>query len=105
MAKRPFCLLFYLIENHERVISRDELLDKFWEGHDVYDDALRKAIGAIRKALNDLEKPPQFIETRWGSGYRFVGIVSEEERENGRKGEWERKTTANICNWIEKAIK
>ncbi len=77
LAKRPFCVLLYLIENRERVVSRDELLNKFWDGHDVYDDALRKCVGAIRKALDDLGKSPRFIETRRGSGYRFVGAVSE----------------------------
>lgn len=83
MAKRPLNVLFFLIENRERLVSRNELLDKFWDGKDVYDDSLRKTIGAIRKALNDLEKPPQFIETRWGSGYRFIGKVSEKTAENG----------------------
>jgi TolB-like protein/DNA-binding winged helix-turn-helix (wHTH) protein len=79
LPKRPFNVLSYLIENRERIVSRDELLDKFWDGHEVYDDALRKAVGTIRKALNDLEKPPKFIETRYGSGYRFIGSVIEPE--------------------------
>ncbi len=77
MANRPFQVLSFLIENRERVVSRDELLDKFWDGHEVYDDALRKCVGAIRKALEDTKKVPRFIETRRGSGYRFVGKVSE----------------------------
>ena len=53
LAKRPFDVLLFLIENRERVISRNELLDKFWDGHDVYDDALRKCVGTIRHSLND----------------------------------------------------
>lgn len=79
LPKRPFQILLYLIENRDRVVSRNELLDKYWEGHDVYDDALRKTVGSIRKALCDLEKPPKFIETRWGSGYHFIGDVQELE--------------------------
>ena len=78
LAKRPFDVLLFLIENRGRVVSRDELLNIFWEGHEVYDDALRKCIGAIRKALDDTEKSPRFIETRRGSGYRFVGSLSED---------------------------
>lgn len=77
LAKRPFQLLLFLIENRGRVVSRDELLDKFWDGQDVYDDALRKCIGAIRKALDDTEKSPRYIETRRGSGYRFVGAIAD----------------------------
>lgn len=85
LANRPFQVLVFLIENRQRVVSRDELLDKFWEGHDVYDDALRKAVGTIRKALNDLKKPPQFIETRYGSGFRFIGEVEEIHKNSNGK--------------------
>ena len=88
LAKRPFDVLLFLIENRERVVSREELLNQFWDGHDVYDDALRKCVGAIRKALDDMEKPPQFIETRRGSGYRFIGAITEEKEEkNTEKSE------------------
>src|SRR4030081_1812978 len=77
LAKRPFDLLLFLIENRERVVSREELLDRFWDGHEVYDDALRKCIGVICTALTDVGKSPRFIETRRGSGFRFIGSVSE----------------------------
>lgn len=80
LAKRPFDVLLFLIENRERVVSRDELLDKFWDGHDVYDDALRKCISTIRHSLNDKGKPPHFIETRYGSGFRFIGAIEEREK-------------------------
>nr|MDQ6940678.1 winged helix-turn-helix domain-containing protein [Verrucomicrobiota bacterium] len=77
LAKRPFDVLLFLIENRERVVSREELLDRFWQGHEVYDDALRKCVRAIRTALDDVGKSPRFIETRRGSGFRFIGAVSE----------------------------
>ena len=77
LAKRPFDVLLFLIQNRERVVSREELLNRFWDGHEVYDDALRKCVGAIRTALDDLGKSPRFIETRRGSGFRFIGAVSE----------------------------
>lgn len=75
IAERPFDILLELIENRDRVIKRAELLDRFWDGHDVYDDALRKCIGSIRKAIGDTSRPARFIETRYGGGYRFVGDV------------------------------
>ncbi|MGH9948355.1 MAG: winged helix-turn-helix domain-containing tetratricopeptide repeat protein [Pyrinomonadaceae bacterium] len=77
LPQRPFRLLLFLIKNRERVISRDDLLDKFWDGHDVYDDALRKCVGSIRRALKDTKKPPRFIETRYGGGFRFIGEARE----------------------------
>src|SRR3977135_710555 len=77
LAKRPFDVLLFLIENRERVVSREELLNRFWDGHEVYDDALRKCFGVIRTALDDVGKSPRFIETRRGSGFHFIGAVSE----------------------------
>jgi TolB-like protein/DNA-binding winged helix-turn-helix (wHTH) protein/tetratricopeptide (TPR) repeat protein len=77
LAKRPFDVLLFLIQNRDRVVGREELLNRFWDGREVYDDALRKCVGAIRTALDDLGKPPRFIQTRRGSGFRFIGSVSE----------------------------
>lgn len=76
LARRPFEVLLFLIENRERFVSREELLEKFWDGHDVYDDALRKCVGTIRRALDDSQKPPRLIETRYGGGFRFIGEVT-----------------------------
>jgi TolB-like protein/DNA-binding winged helix-turn-helix (wHTH) protein/thioredoxin-like negative regulator of GroEL len=95
LAKRPFQVLLFLIANRERVVSRDELLENFWDGHDVYDDALRKCVGAIRKALDDTEKSPRFVETRRGSGYRFVGTIENEEQTVG-SGSWQLAGTSGI---------
>ncbi|MBK9214082.1 MAG: winged helix-turn-helix domain-containing protein [Chloracidobacterium sp.] len=72
LAKRPFQVLNFLIQNRDRIVERRELLDRFWDGHDVYDDALRKCVGSIRTALGDTKRPARFIETRYGSGYRFI---------------------------------
>ena len=75
LPARPFDVLCFLIENRDRAVSRNELLDRFWDGHEVYDDALRKCVGSIRKALKDTTRPSRFIETRYGGGYRFIGAI------------------------------
>jgi TolB-like protein/DNA-binding winged helix-turn-helix (wHTH) protein/Flp pilus assembly protein TadD len=75
---RPFQVLLYLIENRNRAISRAELLNLFWEGKDVYDLALTKCMGAIRKALGDSTDYPHFIETLYGGGYRYIGPFEEQ---------------------------
>lgn len=77
LAHRPFQVLLYLIENRDRIVTRDELLERFWDGREVYDEALTKCVGAIRKALNDPLDHPRFIETRWAEGYRFIGPIEE----------------------------
>jgi TolB-like protein/DNA-binding winged helix-turn-helix (wHTH) protein/Tfp pilus assembly protein PilF len=78
LPKRPFQVLLFLVENRDRFVSRAELLDRFWDGKDVYDDALRKCVGAIRKALEEQPDRPRFIETRWGVGYRYIGPLQEQ---------------------------
>lgn len=97
LANRPFQVLSFLVKNNDRVVSRRELLDRFWDGHDVYDDALRKCVGTIRKALADEEKPPRYIETRYGGGYRFVADVKP-VGENGKFQETDFRTTELIQN-------
>jgi len=77
LANRPFQVLLYLIENRERVVSRHELLDRFWDGKDVYYVTLSKCVSAIRKALDDHADDCRFIETRWAEGYRYIGPLEE----------------------------
>jgi DNA-binding response OmpR family regulator len=46
-----FDLLRYLIENRDRVVTRDELLQEIWSGRIVSDSALTSRIKAARKAI------------------------------------------------------
>lgn len=78
LANRPFHVLLYLIEHRERLVTRAELLELFWQGKDVYDETLTKCVGAIRKALDDRLEHPFFIETRYAEGYRFIGPLEEQ---------------------------
>jgi TolB-like protein/DNA-binding winged helix-turn-helix (wHTH) protein len=77
LSKLPFQVLLYLIEHRDRVVTRAELIERFWDGKDVYDDTLHKCIGAIRRALDDSSSTPRFVETRHREGYRFIGPVEE----------------------------
>jgi len=82
LARKPFLVLLYLIEHRDRLVPRDELLERYWEGHDVYDDALRKCVSSIRKVLGDGAEGSRFIETRWAEGYRYIGPCEEQLVEN-----------------------
>jgi TolB-like protein/DNA-binding winged helix-turn-helix (wHTH) protein/lipopolysaccharide biosynthesis regulator YciM len=77
LGNKPLQVLLYLIENRHRVVPRSELLDTFWDGKDVYDDTLRKSVGAIRKALDEDYASPYFIETHYGGGYRYIGPLED----------------------------
>src|SRR5580698_10226868 len=70
LARKPYTILLFLNENRDRMVTRQELLDRFWDGKDVYDQTLTRAIARIRCALGDSREDPRFIETRWATGYR-----------------------------------
>ena len=73
LANRPFQVLLHLVANRDRLVPRAELLEQFWDGRDVYEDALTRCMSTVRKALVDQGSPARYIETRWAEGYRFVG--------------------------------
>lgn len=77
LAHRPLNVLLHLIEHRDQLVGRQELIDRFWNGSDVYDEAVTKCVGAIRKALDDPKDDPHYIETRWAEGYRFIGAITD----------------------------
>ena len=56
-----FDLLVYLIENRDRVVSKDDLIASVWGGRIVSDSALDSRINAVRKALGDSGKEQRLI--------------------------------------------
>ena len=75
-----FDLLVYLIDNRDRVVPRDELLDKLWQGRIVSENALNARLKIARKAVGDDGKQQRIIKTLHRRGYQFVGrVVSETE--------------------------
>jgi DNA-binding winged helix-turn-helix (wHTH) protein/tetratricopeptide (TPR) repeat protein len=78
LANRPFQVLLHLVANRSRVVPREELLQRFWDGRDVYDGALTRCLSSVRKALDDQGSPSRFVETRWAEGYRYIGPCVEQ---------------------------
>lgn len=67
-----FALLALLVENRERLVSRQELVEKVWEGRIVSEAAVASRIKSAREALGDDGKSQRFIRTIHGRGLRFV---------------------------------
>jgi TolB-like protein len=67
-----FALLALLLENRERLVSKDEIVEKVWDGRIVSDAAIASRIKSARKALGDDGKNQRFIKTIHGQGVRFV---------------------------------
>jgi len=73
LEPQVFALLALLIENSERLVSKDEIIEKVWDGRIVTDAAVASRVKTARQALGDDGKSQQFIKTLHGQGYRFVG--------------------------------
>ncbi|MTI57071.1 response regulator transcription factor [Geosporobacter ferrireducens] len=72
LTTKEFDLLCLLAQNPERVFSKDEIFEKIW-GWDSSGD-IATVVVHIRKIREKIERDPsnpRYIETLWGSGYRF----------------------------------
>jgi pimeloyl-ACP methyl ester carboxylesterase len=70
-----FDLLVYLIENRDRVVTRDDLIASVWGGRIVSESTLASRINAARAAIGDNGKDQRLIKTMPRKGLRFVGEV------------------------------
>src|SRR3954447_23642532 len=70
-----FDLLVYLIENRDRVVSKDDLLNAVWNGRIVSESTLISRINAARRAIGDDGDQQRLIRTVARKGVRFVGEV------------------------------
>ncbi|OAF14843.1 hypothetical protein AYJ54_41410 [Bradyrhizobium centrolobii] len=71
-----FDLVVHLMENRDRVVSKDELIDKIWHGRVVSESTLTSRINAARKAIGDDGASQALIRTVARKGFRFVGDVA-----------------------------
>jgi TolB-like protein len=72
LEPQVFALLALLVENRERLVSKEEIIDKVWDGRVVSDAAVASRVKSARQALGDDGKSQRFIRTIHGQGYRFV---------------------------------
>ena len=70
-----FDLLVYLVQNCDRVVSKDDLIASVWHGRIVSDSTLTSRINAVRKAVGDSGEDQKLIRTVVRKGLRFVGTV------------------------------
>lgn len=79
LENRPFRALEILLKHAPEVVTREELQKQLWPA-DVFvdfDHGLNKAIGKVRRALNDNAEQPRFVETVGRRGYRFIAAVNQ----------------------------
>jgi DNA-binding winged helix-turn-helix (wHTH) protein/tetratricopeptide (TPR) repeat protein len=97
---RVLDVLFFLVRNRDRVVSREELLDTVWKTKFIGESALSRSIMQARKAVTatgggEVEEPIKTIHRR---GYRFVAPVIEED---GTGAERETRPTAPSATGVD----
>ncbi len=72
LTAKEYELLLFLASNPNIVFSKEHLFDTIW-GDEYYGDTATVAvhIQKIRKKIEKNPSNPEYIETLWGSGYRF----------------------------------
>ena len=73
LTAHEFKLLKYFVENAERVLSREELLNEVW-GYNSYPTTrtVDNQILKLRQKLEPNAADPHHLQTVYGAGYRFV---------------------------------
>ncbi len=65
-------LLNYLIENKNRLVTKNEIFDNVWNDKFTTDGTLNVHIRKIREAIEKDAQDPRYIITVWKEGYKFV---------------------------------
>lgn len=79
VERQVFDVLRVLIENRNRLLSKDDLIDRVWRGRIVSDAAIATRINGARRAVGDDGKRQAVIRTQARSGFQFVAEVTEVE--------------------------
>src|SRR5262249_47310425 len=77
LAPKVFETLLALIENRERVLTKDELLRQVWGDTSVEEGGLTRNVSILRKTLGEKPDDHQYIVTIPARGYQFVAKVRE----------------------------
>ena len=75
VSNKAFQLLRLFVDNPNRLLTKDEILDRVWRDVCVSEGLVKEYVHDLRLALGDDPKRPAYIETVHGRGYRFLGGV------------------------------
>src|SRR5262249_14512829 len=64
-----------LLEHRDRMVTKQELCEQVWSNQCISDATLESTLRAVRQLLGDSGREKRFIQTIYGSGYRFTAPV------------------------------
>jgi len=82
-----FDILVYLIENRDRVVSKDDLIASVWGGRIVSESTLTSRINAVRRAVGDSGHKQEFVRTFARKGVRWIAPVKPGKPEAEAEGQ------------------
>lgn len=88
IGPQVFDLLLQLVSNHDRVVSKDDLLKAVWSGRVISESTITSHINAVRKAVGDTGEEQRLVRTVARKGYRFVGEIKVGEIGKSRQRDW-----------------
>ena len=72
LTPKSYDLLNYFLDNADRLVTHEELLEALWTNVFVQPEVLKGHVRALRAALGDDADNPRFVQTLRGHGYRFA---------------------------------
>jgi TolB-like protein/DNA-binding winged helix-turn-helix (wHTH) protein len=72
LGGKAFELLHALMDNPQKLVTKDALFERVWNGLAVSESVLTTAVKELRQALGDDAREPTFVETVHRRGYRFL---------------------------------
>src|SRR6202041_4036378 len=85
LTPKAFDLLHYLVQNPNRLVTKEELLQAVWDCTIVEEGNLTQYISHLRKALGDNSEDARLIVTIARKGYQFTARVTVAEEEDTEK--------------------
>ena len=73
LSPRLVEILGYIVARGGEIVTKDELLERFWPDVNITENTLTRAIADIRKAIGEDAAAPRYLQTASRRGYRFVG--------------------------------
>ncbi len=73
LEPKVFAVILQLLAQPGALLERNELLDAVWGHRYVTPSTLNRVIALARRAFGDDPDNPRYIQTVYGSGYRYVG--------------------------------
>jgi DNA-binding winged helix-turn-helix (wHTH) protein/tetratricopeptide (TPR) repeat protein len=75
LTPKAFDTLLHLIQNRQRVVEKDELMQAIWPDTSVEENNLNQNISTLRRVLGESRGENRYIATIPGKGYRFIADV------------------------------